>query len=165
MKIFLIRHGIAEERNNNLPDEMRILTDKGIIKTQQVAQKLKNLKLDFTVILTSPLVRAKETALILQQANLGENIEEINYLAPQGSLEDCLKWLFNSEYYQDNSNIALVGHQPDLSTWAELLLWGKVETSKLIFKKAGIIGLEMPMTQQPLGKCQLFLLTSPKWMI
>ncbi len=165
MKIFLIRHGIAEERNNNLPDEMRILTDKGIIKTQQVAQKLKNLKLDFTVILTSPLVRAKETALILQQANLGKNIEETNYLAPQGNLNDWLKWLVNSEYYQDNSNIALVGHQPDLSTWAELLLWGKVETTKLILKKAGIIGLEMPMTKQPLGKCELFLLTSPKWMI
>jgi phosphohistidine phosphatase len=56
-----------------------------------------------------------------------------------------------------------VGHQPDLTDWAEQLIWGEIR-EKLILKKAGIIGLSVPPLASPLGQCQLFLLTSPKWL-
>jgi phosphohistidine phosphatase len=55
-----------------------------------------------------------------------------------------------------------VGHQPDLTDWAEQLIWGEIK-EKLILKKAGIIGLSVPPIASPLGHSQLFLLTSPKW--
>jgi phosphohistidine phosphatase len=45
-----------------------------------------------------------------------------------------------------------------------MLIWGKFQ-GKLLVKKAGIIGLEVPNQENPLGKCELFLLVPPKWLI
>jgi len=60
--------------------------------------------------------------------------------------------------------LALVGHQPDLGNWAETLVWGYAK-EKLVLKKAGVIGINIPDTGSPIGKSELFLLTSPKWVI
>lgn len=161
MKIYLIRHGIAESRIIEKNDSQRILTRKGITKTQKVAEKLSNLSLEFDVIITSPYTRAKETAIILQQAKRSSKIIEHNALMPEGNLLEWFNWLQTSPY-QVAQNIALVGHEPDLSEWAQLMIWGKSE-DKLILKKAGIIGLELSDLENPLGKAKLFLLASPKW--
>lgn len=161
MKIYLIRHGIAESRIIEKNDSQRILTRKGITKTQKVAEKLSNLNLEFDIIITSPYIRAKETAIILQQAKRSSNIIEHNALRPEGNILEWFNWLQTSPY-QVAQNIALVGHEPDLSEWAQLMIWGKSE-DKLILKKAGIIGLELSDLENPLGKAQLFLLASPKW--
>lgn len=161
MKLFFIRHGIAEERSPNQRDEIRKLTDVGIVKTKQVAEKLNILNLRFDLILTSPLVRAKETAEILLQAQLSPQIIETPLLAPEGILDDWLNWLVNSEYHQEDQAIALVGHEPNLSSWAEILLWGEV-SYKLTLKKAGIIGIEMTQINKPKGKGKLFLYSTPK---
>ncbi|AFZ52282.1 phosphohistidine phosphatase SixA [Cyanobacterium aponinum UTEX 3222] len=161
MKIYLIRHGIAESRAMEKNDSQRILTRKGITKTQKVAQKLTNLDIEFDVIITSPYTRAKETAIILQQAKRSLNIVEHSALIPQGNILEWFNWLQTSPY-KSAGNIALIGHEPDLSEWAQLLIWGKTE-DKLILKKAGIIGLEVADLSNPLGTAQLFLLASPKW--
>lgn len=164
MKIYLIRHGIAEERSEHQPDEKRELTSNGIIKTEKVAQKLSKLNIQFEIILTSPLVRAKQTAEILKQAQLSQETLEFYPLAPTGNIQNWFNWLQNSEYNKNDSTIALVGHQPNLGDWAELLLWGEIQ-QKLTLKKAGIIGLEIFDLTNPVGTGELFLLTSPKWMI
>jgi len=161
MKIYLIRHGIAESRLIEKNDSQRILTRKGITKTQKIAQKLTNLDVEFDVIITSPYTRAKETAIILQQAKRSNNIIEHTALKPEGNILEWLNWLQTSPYKSGN-NIALVGHEPDLSEWAQLLVWGKSE-DKLTLKKAGMIGLEVSDLDNPLGNAQLFLLASPKW--
>lgn len=163
MKIYLIRHGIAEERSEHQSDEIRALTDQGIAKTDKVAEKLGNLNITFDCILTSPLVRAKQTAEILYKAQLSPKITEFSPLAPDGEIEDFLGFISNSEY-TNKSAIALVGHQPDLGNWAELLIWGKIQ-QKLTLKKAGIISIEISKSKDMLGTGELFLLTSPKWMI
>lgn len=163
MKIYLIRHGIAEERGGHKPDEQRELTSKGKIKTEKIAQKLSDLTINFATILTSPLVRAKQTAAILAKAQLTQQIIEFAPLAPGGNIQDWFDWLQNSA--QSNSEaIALVGHQPDLTNWAELLVWGKIG-GKLSLKKAGLIGLEIGDLSNSLGTGELFLLISPKWLI
>jgi len=58
----------------------------------------------------------------------------------------------------------LVGHQPNLGNWAEMLVWGTIK-NKIIVKKAGIIGLSIPDQEMPIGNSELFLLTSPKWLL
>lgn len=163
MNIYLIRHGIAELKAIDRPDAERMLSKKGIVRTQKVARKLASLKITFDVILTSSYRRAKESAIILKQAELSEKIIEHSALKPEGNLLEWINWLQEANYSPD-SNICLVGHQPNLAEWAELLVWGKSQ-NKLRLKKAGIIGLELLNLHNPLGKGELFLLSAPKWMI
>ncbi|ACB50829.1 putative Phosphohistidine phosphatase SixA [Crocosphaera subtropica ATCC 51142] len=163
-QLYLIRHGIAVERNNSIQDEVRPLTELGKEKTQKVAQRLKEVKIKFDIILTSPLLRAHQTATILQNAGLTDRLEEFIPLSPGGSLQLWVDWWLNSHYHHDQSTIALVGHQPDLSNWAEIFLWGDTQ-GILVVKKAGIIGLNLPTSINPIGESELFLLTPPKFFI
>lgn len=165
IKLYLIRHGIAVDRENYANDEERPLTSKGRKRTTQVAKQLRDRGLHFDPILTSPLVRARETAAILQEVGLGEQLKEFPSLAPEGDINTWVNWL---DQWRQNRNrescLALVGHQPDLGNWAELLVWGEVQ-EKLVLKKAGVIGLNLKETGVPLGRSELFLLISPKWLI
>lgn len=165
MELYLIRHGIAALREDYANDEERPLTDKGRQKTAQVAKQLYDRGLRFDLILTSPLIRAKQTAVILQKAGLASTVEELTALAPNGDIEAWASWL-KQRWQTDTSNktLALVGHQPDLGNWAETLVWGDAQ-EKLILKKAGVIGINMPDTNAPIGQSELFLLTSPKWFL
>lgn len=165
MEIYLIRHGIAVERGIYKQDEERPLTDKGFSKTTLVAKKLAAKGLKFDLILTSPLVRAYQTAEILHQVGLSQKIEIIKPLAPDGNIQEWLEWL-KKEFTSVNSErkLALVGHQPDLGNWTEMLVWGSIK-EQIIVKKAGVIGLKILDIDRPLGTSKLFLLTSPKWLI
>lgn len=161
-QVYLIRHGIAVDRALSDQDEKRSLTEEGQQKTKKVAQKIQNVGITFDMILTSPLVRATQTAEILREVGLTKTLETFSALAPAGDIQDWLKWWQNSQ--KEMSRIALVGHQPDLGNWAELLIWGNIQ-EKLVVKKAGIIGLNCPQEESPFGKSELFLLTSPKWLL
>ncbi|BAQ64466.1 phosphohistidine phosphatase SixA [Geminocystis sp. NIES-3709] len=161
MIIYFIRHGIAELRSIEKDDSHRILTSKGITKTQKVAQKLSYLDIKFDVIITSPYTRAKETAILLKQAKLSSEIIEHSALTPDGNILELINWLQNSDY-RENSCLALVGHQPDLGNWVELLVFGEIK-GKLIVKKSGIIGVELWDLSNPIGNSELFLLAGPKW--
>ncbi len=164
MKLYLIRHGIAEDATKYERDEQRPLTDKGSQKTAKVAQKLMQTGLKLNLILTSPLLRAKQTAAICQQVGLTEEIIEFTPLSPGGKIQDWLNWWQSSDYNNSESYLGLVGHQPDLGNWAEILIWGE-SRGKLLLKKAGIIGLRLPVGENPLGNSELFLLTAPKWLL
>jgi phosphohistidine phosphatase len=159
-QVYLIRHGIALDLALSEIDETRPLTTEGEKKTQKIAQEIQAIGVTFDLILTSPLLRATQTAEILRDMGLTQTIETFPPLAPDGKIENWLNWW---ETWQKN-NIALVGHQPNLGNWAELLIWGKAE-GKMVVKKAGIIGLNCPETRSPLGESELFLLTSPKWLL
>ena len=165
IELYLIRHGIAAEPEAYTNDEDRPLTSKGHQKTTKVGKQLRDKELHFDLILTSPLVRARETAAILQAIGLGSQVEDFPSLAPEGNIQTWVTWLQErQEYSTGNECLALVGHQPDLANWAETLVWGEAQ-NKLILKKAGVIGLTLPKRGTPIGYSQLFLLTSPKWLI
>lgn len=163
MELYFIRHGIAVERDGALPDPERPLTEKGRQKTTKVAQRFSEIGVRFDLILSSPLLRAKQTAEILLEANLSSQVQEFSALAPGGDMQQWLKWWEKSDYHQDKSCLALVGHEPDLGNWAQMLLWDKIE-DKLVLKKGGVLALELPVQGNPLGQSLLFLLTSPKWL-
>ena len=164
MKVYLIRHGIAVERGRSADDEQRPLTTKGKTKTARVARRLSSAGLKFTSILTSPLVRAAQTAEILQQAGLSQTIQTHDFLKPNGAIVAWLEWLQTEQLQHPQAQIALVGHQPDLGNWVEMLLWGTVK-GQIIVKKAGVIGLKLPEIGTPLARSTLFLHTAPKWLL
>ena len=164
MDIYFIRHGIAADPADYSCDEDRPLIPKGREKTLVVAQKLKQIGVKFDLILTSPLIRAQETAKILLAVGLSSVLEEFSPLAPNGDIQEFLQRWETFDYGQTEGAIALVGHQPDLTNWAEQFIWGEIQ-EKLVLKKAGIIGLSVPPVASPLGQSQLLLLTSPKWFI
>ena len=163
MELYLIRHGIAQERDLAITDDDRTLTKVGQDKTKEVAKRLYNLGLRFDLILTSPLVRSHQTAEIFTQTQLSSHLQVSTDLAPNGNIHAWLNWL-EQQNYPPNSKLALIGHQPDLGAWASMLVWGEAKEA-LILKKAGIIGLNLPTMRSPIGQSQMFLLTPPKFLI
>ena len=163
MDIYLIRHGIAVERGTYVDDRERPLIQKGRNKTTKVAESLLDKGIKFDLILTSPLVRAYQTAEILQQGNLAEDIEVFDALKPDGNIHHLIRWLEQKNESQIDE-LALVKHQPDLGNWVEMLIWGRVK-GQIIVKKAGVVGIELPNIGTPIARSTLFLLTSPKWVV
>ena len=84
------------------------------------------------------------------------------------------QWLdnWNATDRQDISTLALVGHEPNLSQWAELWIFGEV-CDRLILKKGGIVGLKFPDVGESafggnrlaIGTAQLSCLIPPKYLI
>ena len=163
MEIYLIRHGIAGDRQDYTQDEVRPLTHQGRAKTTQVAKRLAAIGLHFDLLYSSPLVRAQQTAQILLQEGLSQELQTLLNLAPGGSFLEGLATL-NTLKLTATRKIALVGHQPDLGQWAQAWIWGNV-ADKMVLKKAGIIGLtcrEMPLAP---AQGEMFLLTSPRYFL
>ena len=163
MEIYFIRHGIAAQRGRCTDDEKRPLIDKGIDRTTKVAKRLLEKKVKFDLILTSPLTRTYQTAEILKKIGLSEQIQTFVPLKPKGNIEELLQWLQSPEK-EKYSSLALVGHQPDLGNWIEMLIWGTIK-NQIIIKKAGVIGISLPAIGTPISRSTLFLLSSPKWII
>ncbi|WP_420805902.1 SixA phosphatase family protein, partial [Neosynechococcus sphagnicola] len=102
--------------------------------------------MQFDLILTSPLIRAQQTATILKAVGLSPQMETTPLLAPEGAIAPWLDWFEQWREGNPSPNprkLALVGHQPNLSHWAEMLVWG-TSSGSILLKKAGVIGLFLP---------------------
>ena len=137
-ELYLVRHGIAAERGKEWPDDSkRPLTHKGIARMGQLAAGLKDLQVSFDLILTSPLVRARQTADLLHQGLGGSTpLEETALLAPGGRPAELLDHLRSQKKAE---RIALVGHEPDLGQLAAFLIGAK---APLVFKKGGVCRID-----------------------
>jgi phosphohistidine phosphatase len=169
MYLYLIRHGIAEDPDpisldSTASDELRSLTRAGRKKIEQVADRLVKLELKFDLIVTSPLVRARQTAEIAYNKQLSPKLEVSQALKPSGNLPAWLREWETRSTANNISHLALVGHEPNLSEWAELLIFGKV-WHQLVLKKGGIIGLKFTESRIEVGTAQLWCLMSPKFNI
>ncbi len=168
MYLYLIRHGVAADLDplvlgSMAGDESRSLTSTGRKKIAQVADRLGELGVKFDLIITSPLVRARETAAMLIDKQLSPKLEVANDLKPIGNIQS---WLIDWNARSDHNSIStlgLVGHEPNLSEWAELLIFGKVY-HQLILKKGGMIGLKFSDAQIAIGTAQLYCLIPPKYL-
>src|SRR5262245_19587699 len=137
MEIYLMRHGTALARDSaDAPaDEQRPLTPKGIKKTRKAAKGLMALRPSIDRFLSSPLLRARQTADIVAEAlRFKGQVEEVADLAPNGDLEKLVGSLAS---YKDCQGILLVGHQPNLGGTASLLLTGNTAL-EIDFKKAAV---------------------------
>ncbi|BAC89693.1 phosphohistidine phosphatase SixA [Gloeobacter violaceus] len=152
MDLLILRHGIAEERGTRDNDDERMLTDEGRKKTRRIARRLAELDVKLQIVLTSPLVRAHQTAEILIDEGVAPRLERFAPLAPGGALSDLRVWL---EANPELQAVGLVGHQPDLGSWAETLLWGSFRQGFDI-KKAGVVRIDL-LHPQDQGRLVWFL--------
>jgi phosphohistidine phosphatase len=126
LEIYLVRHGLAEERGGAKPDAERALTKKGRRRTKKAMRGFAKTGARPKLILSSPLVRAWETAEILAKVLDASEPRVEEDLAPGGEPARVLERL----RAEDRESVALVGHEPDLSELAALLGGGRVELDK-----------------------------------
>jgi phosphohistidine phosphatase len=153
--ILLVRHGIAVERGTAgyEDDASRPLTTAGRERMFEAARGLERLATP-QAILTSPLVRASQTAEILQRVyRLGKP-----QVCEELATGDHRGVIARLEEY-DAGSIALVGHEPWMSELLSLLLTGYVSAVSANFKK-GACALVRTGDLQP-GNCWLEWLIQP----
>jgi phosphohistidine phosphatase len=117
MKLYVMRHGPAEDHSPTGRDEDRALTASGRDRVRTVTQRLTHEKELPSRILSSGLVRAEETADIVAAA-AGLKVETRVELAPNGHNLDLVAQLVSD----GKDGPVLVGHEPDLSSLIEQLL-------------------------------------------
>ncbi len=143
MNLYLMRHGIAEPlgEGNQFLDYRRSLTPEGHRKMREVSKGLKKLGVEFQLVASSPLVRARETAEIVAEVlKVQQPVQLWDELAAGFSLPHLLKKL---EASAPLSSILLVAHQPDLGFLASYLIFGSSPVA-LDFKKGGISCIQVP---------------------
>jgi phosphohistidine phosphatase len=150
MELYILRHGIAVDRGTPgyKKDGDRPLTPEGEEKMREIAEAILGMDLKFDLILSSPYVRAEQTAHIVA----GELDEEVNFsdfLKPGGNSLELIAEI-NDEKPQ---RILLVGHEPDLSQFVSVLVTGgsdalidlkkgglcKLTTDKLVFGRCATL--------------------------
>lgn len=133
MNLFLLRHSIAEDYRPGLEDFNRALTPAGKELIERAAGNWKKLATSFDFIVSSPLIRAMQTAeivrrvygmekeLIIDRSILSHDVNDICILAQS----------------LGGKNILFVGHQPTLAEFTqELVANGRMY---LDFKKAMLV--------------------------
>ena len=151
MNLSFLRHGIAADATapGAAGDRERRLPDEGRKKTTRVAGGLQRLGLAFDLILSSPLVRAKETAEIVATA-LGakKSLKFSERLAPGGTLQGLVDEL-NRDHGRCE-DVFLIGHEPDFSHHIAVLTTGR-PTLQIEMKKAGLCRLQVDELRA--GRC------------
>ena len=150
-QLYVMRHGIAVARGDpNFPDDsMRPLTPEGKKKLKGIAKGLFRLGLCVDAIISSPLVRASETAAIVAEVfGPGITVEHSDFLRPGGSLQALLTSLGKRT---DHHSVLLVGHEPDLSEGVARLIGNA--RANFQFKKGGCCRIDFDkFPPRPPGK-------------
>jgi phosphohistidine phosphatase len=135
-ELYIMRHGVAVMRSSQDVDDdaKRPLTPDGKRKMQEIARGLKRLGFAVAWIVTSPLVRAVETAEIIADS-LDQRVpmDFCDALKPGGSPEELLTFLAR---HLARRSVLVVGHEPDLASMAARLI-GAGRHANLAFKKGG----------------------------
>jgi phosphohistidine phosphatase len=159
MQLYIVRHGIAIDREDPKcpPDPERYLTEEGIAKTRQVAKGIAALGATADLLLSSPYVRATQTAEIFARAleYPEQKIRRTDLLLPGSEAS-----LFYRELAKDkqSSTVFCFGHAPQLDDLIAVGLGLKQHLTSL--KKAGVALLELKRVSPPSG--QLVWLATPK---
>ncbi len=121
LSLYLVRHALAADRGDQYPDDtLRPLTPKGMARFRKAVDGLARLDVALEVILSSPLVRARQTADILSAGLSGPPpVVETDALRPGGRPEQLVRAV---SQHAAAAGIALVGHEPDLGEIAGRLL-------------------------------------------
>jgi phosphohistidine phosphatase SixA len=130
MRLYLVRHAEAAPGE---PDELRRLTSEGREQARALGARLRNEDASPSVVLTSPLLRARETGAELAKA-LDVETEPEERLAPGASVDDV-----RAAVEGRGDQVVVVGHQPDCGRIATALTGGPEPR----FPAAGLVVLEL----------------------
>ena len=142
MNLYLLRHGIAVDPSapDFAKDAERPLTPKGKRRLLQIAKAMGALKIAPDVILSSPYVRAKQTAeLVAKTLKRRKKLKFTDELTPGGNPRALIQQL--NELRPKPKNILLVGHEPYLSKLIALLTAGNTGM-EIDLKKGSLCKLE-----------------------
>ena len=141
MDLYVLRHGIAAERDaRRYPDDdLRPLTGKGIARMRREAAGMRALGLRLDAIISSPLLRAMQTAEIARDA-LGAPLSVSEALVPEAHPALLLAELAGT--YSDDAAVMAVGHEPHLSRLVSFALTGSAEQIVRL-KKGGLCSLRL----------------------
>jgi len=163
MELYILRHAIAAERSSagHSSDSQRPLTPEGLRKLKRIVRGMKSIELSFDLILSSPYMRARQTADVVATTLGLESVLELSVLLEPGAeLQALIADLASRSMGVDR--ILLVGHEPMLSSLTSLLLSGD-EDLDITLKKGGLCKLAI-RTISP-GRCAtLEWLLTPRYL-
>jgi phosphohistidine phosphatase len=135
MEVYMLRHSDAVPRGTpGYPNDDRPLTEDGVKKFTEAAKAIAGLAGNFDVIISSPLIRALDSAKIAAEAaGYKKNIITSQYMIPGSPMRSLFNFLkeFNSK-----NKILLAGHEPHLGYLASLMIG--IEEHVIEFKKGGM---------------------------
>src|SRR5688500_1445093 len=157
LELYLIRHGVAADRGEEYPDDSkRPLTSDGISQLRKQAKALDSLDIGFDHIITSPLVRTRQTAdVFAEHLKSKPSVSNSDALAPAGTPAGVLQELGK---HMRKARIALVGHEPNIGELAARLIGSR---TPLAFKKGAICRIDFEVFP-PKGAGQLRWFVTPK---
>ncbi|HTT77566.1 MAG TPA: phosphohistidine phosphatase SixA [Candidatus Binataceae bacterium] len=157
MTLYVLRHAEAEDLASGRDDYDRALTQAGCDRTREAALGMIALGLKFDVILSSPKVRAVETASIVAAAyDKQAKPELLKALADEISAERAVAAL--TPYFMLN-DVMIVGHEPQLSAICSLVLTGAPDRLKLKLKKGGCVAIGLPNGSDRAGAELMWMMT------
>lgn len=150
-----MRHGEAEDGAESGGDDARSLTVRGRERMRDAAGGLRALGLRFDAILTSPLLRAAETAeLVADEYSNNPAPQVLPALAPDTSAREAVTALAP---FANHGKVLVVGHEPQLSKLVALLLTSEAAVT-IKFRKGACVALDLPRAIEP-GAAEL------RWML
>ncbi len=155
MILYFLRHGLAGDRADWLEDDaQRPLTKEGKGKMAQEAENIAGLGLDLDLIVTSPLVRALQTAqIVAERLGIEDKLVRDERISPGFDLQGLAEVIAS---HPEAQTLMVVGHEPDFSeTISELIGGGRV-----VCKKGGLARVDV-ISQNPLMG-ELAWLMTPK---
>ena len=161
MELCFLRHGIAVPRDLE-KDSERPLTSVGRKKIRAIARSMRSANLSFDLILSSPYVRARQTAeIVVRILQVEKRLQFSSHLAADGRARDLICQL--KDFQPAPARVLLVGHEPYLSELISTLLTGRPDLS-LNLKKGGLCRLTVNCLHH--GRCAaLEWLVTPKLLL
>jgi phosphohistidine phosphatase len=159
MDVLLVRHAIAFRRDTERwpDDDLRPLSPRGVQRARKAAAGLKRLIRRPQQVLTSPLVRARQTAALLADSAGWPPATVCDELAP-GHPAEAIFGLLRRE---SEKLIALVGHQPDLGALIAVSLPGDAPADAFELKRFGVALMSFSREARP-GSASLCWLLPPR---
>jgi phosphohistidine phosphatase len=139
MRIYLLRHGIAEDAGPRTPDSQRQLTDKGRHRLAAVLKIARRAEVQPGLVLSSPLIRAVQTAEMAREILETEAPVQLTpALVPEASPQEVWQELRGLRTFDE---ILLAGHEPLLSQLTSWLLGAPA--LQVHMGKAALVSIEM----------------------
>jgi phosphohistidine phosphatase len=157
MMLYVIRHAHAEDAVASGDDHDRPLTQVGCERMREAAAGMHAMGLHFDTILTSPKVRAVETASLVSSAYDQQPAPQIlRALSDEIPVENAAAAL--APYFL-RENVLIVGHEPQLGKLVSLLLTGGPEVLKIRLKRGGCVAMDLANRMEREGAELLWMMT------
>jgi phosphohistidine phosphatase len=157
MLLLLVRHANAGARDPaQWPDDRdRPLTEKGRQVQGDVSRFLRKRDLSPTLVLTSPWIRAEQTAgILVEGARVGRPPVPCEPLADD---PDLIRLQDSVGDQPPGAIVAMVGHSPWIEELASILLGGTSTSIRMDFPKSGVMGIELDRLEPGAGELRFFL--------